>query len=105
MTEPTAYMIRHTHEPDAYGERAKTVEFTDSPAAYAAYNFEADITELYAGSVAAAASEMLEALKLHLAYEATPSDRGGPTGPKGRAWTAFIAARDAAIQKATGERV
>ncbi|MBO6901412.1 MAG: hypothetical protein JJ864_08700 [Rhizobiaceae bacterium] len=49
-----------------------------------------------------AASEMLDALRLHVEFEAIPQDRGGKNGPKGRAWTAFIAARDAAIAKAEG---
>ena len=38
-----------------------------------------------------------EALELHVAYEALPADRGGKNGPKGRAWSAFIEARDAAL--------
>lgn len=36
----------------------------------------------------------VEALRLHIVYEALPSDRGGKNGPKGKAWAAFIAARD-----------
>jgi len=48
----------------------------------------------------AAAPDLLEALKLHVAYEAVPTDRGGRDGPKGKAWAAFIAARDAALAKA-----
>lgn len=39
----------------------------------------------------------IEALKLHVAYEAIRPDRGGHNGPKGKAWAAFIAARDAAL--------
>lgn len=38
-----------------------------------------------------------EALKLHVEYESIPPDRGGKNGPKGRAWAAFISARDAAL--------
>ena len=45
----------------------------------------------------AAAPAMLEAIKLHVAYEALPQDRGGKNGPKGKAWAAFIAARDAVL--------
>lgn len=48
----------------------------------------------------AAAPELLNALRLNVAYEAVPADRGGSSGPKGKAWAAFIAARDAAIAKA-----
>ena len=48
----------------------------------------------------AAAPALLEAVKLHVAYEALPQDRGGKDGPKGRAWAAFIAARNAAIAAA-----
>jgi hypothetical protein len=38
-----------------------------------------------------------EALELHRTWEALPTDRGGKYGPKGRAYAAFIAARDAAL--------
>lgn len=48
---------------------------------------------------------MLEALKLHVAYEAVPADRGGKSGPKGRAWQAFVEARDAALASARGDEV
>lgn len=46
----------------------------------------------------------IKALRLHVAYEAVPRDRGGDNGPKGRAWAAFIEARDAALKpvEATG---
>lgn len=47
----------------------------------------------------AAAPDMLEALRLHAAYEALPTDRGGKHGPKGKAHAAWIAARDAALSK------
>lgn len=43
------------------------------------------------------ANAAMEALKLHAAYEAMPTDRGGKKGPKGIAWTSFIEARDAAL--------
>lgn len=43
---------------------------------------------------------LLTALELHAAYEELPADRGGKNGTKGRAWTAFIKARDAALQEA-----
>ena len=46
---------------------------------------------------------MIEALELHVAYEKIPADRGGTNGTKGRAWAAFIAARDAAIAKAKAD--
>jgi hypothetical protein len=46
--------------------------------------------------------ELYEALKLHVAYEALPADRGGKLGPKGRAWAAFVNARDDALLKARG---
>lgn len=49
-----------------------------------------------------AAPDLLAALLLHVAYESTPADRGGNDGPKGKAWTAFIEARDKAIAKAKG---
>lgn len=42
-------------------------------------------------------SKAIEALRLHVAFEAVPADRGGPNGPKGRAWAAFIKARDEAL--------
>jgi hypothetical protein len=45
----------------------------------------------------ASAATMRQTLRLHVAYEAIPADRGGKNGPKGRAWAAFIAARDAAL--------
>lgn len=51
---------------------------------------------------------LLDVLKLHVAYEAVPRDRGGRDGPKGRAWAKFIAARDAALandQKGEGPQV
>lgn len=41
----------------------------------------------------------LKALRLHVEYEALPQDRGGNNGPKGKAWAAFVAARDAALGK------
>lgn len=41
--------------------------------------------------------KLVEALRLHVAYEALPTDRGGKSGPKGRAWAEFISARDAAL--------
>lgn len=44
--------------------------------------------------------KMREAFLLHVAYEATPTDRGGSQGPKGRAYAAWIAARDAALKDA-----
>lgn len=50
----------------------------------------------------AAAPDLLAALKLQIAHEAMPADRGGKDGPKGRAWQNFIEARDAAIAKAEG---
>jgi len=50
----------------------------------------------------AAGPDAINALKLHVIYEALPTDRGGKDGRKGRAWAKFIAARDAAIAKATG---
>ena len=43
-----------------------------------------------------------KALALHVAYEAVPSDRGGHDGPKGKAWTSFITARDAALNAERG---
>lgn len=54
------------------------------------------------GRLITAAPELLQALRLHVEFEAIPQDRGGKNGPKGRAWTAFIAARDTAIAKAEG---
>lgn len=51
----------------------------------------------------AAAPDLLEALKLHDAYMALPTDRGGAFGPKGQARAAFDDAKRAAIAKATGE--
>lgn len=42
-------------------------------------------------------STAIEACRLHVAYEAMPADRGGKLGPKGKAWTAFIAARNEAL--------
>jgi hypothetical protein len=44
----------------------------------------------------------LRALRLHLAYEQVPADRGGANGPKGKAWAAYVAARDHAVAKAEG---
>lgn len=41
----------------------------------------------------------LDALKLHVEYEALPADRGGKDEPKGKAWAAFIKARDAALSQ------
>ncbi len=51
----------------------------------------------------AAAPEMLFALHLFGLWEHLPADRGGKDGQKGRAWTAFVEAKDAAIAKATGD--
>lgn len=52
-------------------------------------------------------AELEAALRLHIAYEALPADRGWRAGPKGRAWETFISARDAALttpqQKPDGE--
>lgn len=50
----------------------------------------------------AAAPDLLEALELHVRYEAIPSDRGGKSGPKSVAWNAFVEARNNAIAKAEG---
>jgi hypothetical protein len=52
--------------------------------------------------LAAAATDLIEALRLHLAYEQVPADRGGANGPKGKAWAAYVAARDHAVAKAEG---
>lgn len=48
----------------------------------------------------AAAPDLLEALRLYDVWQATPTDRGGKDGTKGRAFAAFIAAKDAALAKA-----
>ncbi len=58
---------------------------------YAATNIVIDLADI-------PVPKALEALRLHVAYEALPRDRGGKTGPKGRAWTAFINSRDAALK-------
>lgn len=50
----------------------------------------------------AAAKDMQAALQLHVAYEKIPADRGGHGGPKGKAWVAFVEARDAALARAAG---
>jgi hypothetical protein len=48
-------------------------------------------------------AKLREALELHKAWEALPTDRGGKNGTKGRAHTAFITARDAALASATAQ--
>jgi hypothetical protein len=74
---PTAYMVRYT-PPAEWWQTGKDapeeqVELTTDPSCYAAWNFEADITELYSGPAAAAAPTMLEALKS--AVEALAADQ------------------------------
>jgi hypothetical protein len=59
-----------------------------------------DTTDVRRFHLIAAAPAMLETVKLHVAYEALPQDRGGRNGPKGKAWAAFIAARDAVLATA-----
>ena len=49
------------------------------------------------------AEAAIEALKLHVEYESIPADRGGKNGPKGRAWAAFISARNAALSALEGQ--
>ncbi|WAP67199.1 hypothetical protein [Jiella pelagia] len=44
-----------------------------------------------------AADAATAALRLHVEYERTPTDRGGKAGPKGQAWKRFVDARDAAL--------
>lgn len=58
-----------------------------------------------APSLAAALLVAKKALRAYDAYEAVPADRGGKTGPKGKAWQAFLDAKAAAlseIEKLTG---
>ncbi len=43
----------------------------------------------------------LEALRLYDIWQATPTDRGGHTGPKGLAYVAFEEAKTAALVEAT----
>lgn len=50
-----------------------------------------------------AGPDLLAALQLHIEYESIPADRGGENGRKGRAWKAFIEARDNAVAKAMGD--
>lgn len=61
---------------------------------------EEDVQGLATANLIAAAPDLCAALLLHRTYEAMPTDRGGPNGPKGKAYTAFVAARDAALAKA-----
>jgi len=51
----------------------------------------------------AAAPCMKYALELYDIYEAMPADRGGKNGPKGKAYAAFIKAKDEATAKAEGK--
>jgi len=50
--------------------------------------------------VAAAGPDAMHALHLFDVWNAMPADRGGNAGRKGRAYAAFIAAKDAALKKA-----
>lgn len=50
----------------------------------------------------AAAPDLLEALRLYEVYDAMPSDRGGRNGPRGKAYQAFVDAKNAALAKAEG---
>ncbi len=48
----------------------------------------------------AAGPDLLEALRLYDVWHNMPVDRGGKSGPKGKAYAAFVAAKDAAMAKA-----
>jgi hypothetical protein len=50
-------------------------------------------------------AKALEALKLFQAYEAMSVDRGGKDGPKGRAYSAFVAAKDVALKETTNDDI
>ncbi|MBX3580832.1 MAG: hypothetical protein KF810_02910 [Rhizobiaceae bacterium] len=39
------------------------------------------------------------ALLLFEAWEAMPADRGGKNGPRGRAWQAFVGAKNVALDR------
>lgn len=54
---------------------------------------------LIADAANAAPSKAIEALRLYEAWEAIPADRGGKNGPKGRAYAAFLAAKDEALNR------
>lgn len=45
----------------------------------------------------------LKALRLFDTYERMPADRGGKNGPRGRAWQAFVEAKDAVLRAAGDE--
>lgn len=49
-------------------------------------------------------TDLRKALELHVAYESLPRDRGGENGSKGKAWNAFIVARDAALSTNRGSQ-
>lgn len=51
------------------------------------------------------APDALAALKAYNEYAAIPQDRGGKSGPKGKAWANFIALKDAVIAKAETVKV
>lgn len=42
-------------------------------------------------------AKAVEALRLYEAFKAMAADRGDKNGPKGRAYAAFVAAKDAAL--------
>lgn len=50
-----------------------------------------------------ASPELLAALELYDKWDKMPADRGGKDGPNGKAYAAFVSAKDAAIAKARGK--
>lgn len=54
---------------------------------------------------APALADAMEALRLYDIYDRMPSDRGGKDGPRGRAYQAFVAAKDAALSGAESKVV
>lgn len=50
-------------------------------------------------------AKALEALKLFETYEAMSADRGGKDGPKGRAYSAFVVAKDAALKETASDDI
>jgi len=63
---------------------------------------ENGIRRLEDARLIAASWELLQSIRLRHEYEATPTDRGGNDGPKGKARQRWLDAEKAALQKAGG---
>lgn len=77
---------------------------TDEPSPQIAVVYGPDTTpeSLANARLIAAAPQLYEAARLHMAYEELPPDRGGKNGRKGKALAAWLAAEATALAKAEG---